>query len=56
MKKKISALCASLLMASVLLMPSIANGFSDAKYQLVKAPAEKNVVMFGGGHDVEWPW
>lgn len=55
MKKKISTLCASLLLASMLLVPSIANGLSDVKYQAVKT-SFNCVVMFGGSHDVDTPW
>lgn len=60
MKKKISTLCAVFLMASMLLIPSLANGLSDVKYQAVKTAvtksSEKNVFMFGGNHDVDVPW
>ncbi|MCY9582043.1 hypothetical protein M5X06_16960 [Paenibacillus alvei] len=55
MKKKIITLCASLLMASMLLIPSIANGLSDVKCQAAKTSVNY-VVMFGGGHDVDIPW
>ncbi|WP_161627122.1 hypothetical protein [Paenibacillus alvei] len=55
MKKKISTLCASLIVASMLLIPSIANGLSDVKHQAVKTSVD-NVFMFGGSHDVDTPW